>query len=558
MEAVKKIRIKKINIVKNEDVYDIKVRNNHNFFANGILVHNCGEIVLSPYDSCRLLVLNLTSYIENPFTNDAKFNYNLFDSHVIVAQRLLDDLVDLEIEQIDKILAKIESDPEDEETKRIEKNLWKKIKETAIKGRRTGLGITGLGDAVAMLGIKYGSDKSISITESIYKHLAISAEKSSVILAEERGAFPIWNYELEKDHPFLNRIWAEDKETAEKHKKYGRRNIALTTTAPTGTTSLMTQTTSGIEPVFMLDYKRRKKILSDTINELTPDFVDQNGDKWKEFTVYHHGLKQWMDITGEIDITKSPYWGATANEIDHIKTVEIQSAAQKYLEHSISKTCNLPKDVSKELVSDLYFRAWETGCKGFTIYREGSRSGVLVTNDEKKKNEDNEFKENHAPKRPKELVADYYVAKSSGKEYAVIVGLWPGTNRPYEVFAFENPPASKNTRGKIVKVKKGQYKFINGEFEIENVQLSVDRVEQRMLTLTASMLLRHGAPIPHVINVIKKIDENITSFSAVVRRYLSRYIEEEKLNEKCPECGSDLIREENCTHCTNCPYSKCG
>jgi len=522
-----------------------------------ISTNPCGEIGLSAYDSCRLLVVNTTSYVTNPFMPNAKFDNELFAKHVIDAQRLMDDLVDLELEQVEKILNKIEQDPESPETKRIERNLWLKIKEAAINGRRTGLGITGLGDAIAMLNVKYGSDESINITENIYKTLAINSEKSSINLAKERGAFPIWNFELEKNHPFLCQILDAAPELKNDHKQYGRRNIATTTTAPVGSISMCTQTTSGIEPVFMTDYKRRKKIMGDST--LIPDFIDASGDKWQEYAVYHHGVKQWMDTTGETDIKKSPYFGATANEIDAMQTVKIQAVAQKWLEHSISKTCNLPQTASKELVSSLYMSAWELGCKGFTIYRDGSRTGVLVSNTTN--TVDEIFPEAHAPKRPKELIADYFAVTAEGKKYAVIIGLWKESNRPYEIFAFENPPVYKNTKGIIVKIKKGQYKFINGDFEIDNIQLAADQLEQRSLTILMSMLLRHGAPIEHINNVAKKIDENITSFSSACRRVLGKYIPAEILDEKCPECGDtqggNLIREENCVHCDSCSYSRC-
>jgi len=525
------------------------------FGFGSVACNPCGEIVLSPYDSCRLLVLNLLSYVDMPYTSSSVFNISLFKDHVIIAQRLMDDLIDLEIEKIDAILAKISLDPEDEDVKQVEKNLWLKIKESAINGRRTGLGITALGDMLAALGIKYGSEDSIWTTEQIYKTLAIYSEKSSIILAKERGAFPIHDFQLEKDHPFLNRVWNELPGLKEDAKHYGRRNIAKTTTAPAGTTSMMTQTTSGIESTFMLEYKRRKKIMGDS--NIKPDFIDKSGDKWQEFIVHHHGLKQWMDVTGETDIKKSPYWGATANEIDHIQSVRIQAAAQKWLEHSISKTCNLPNTATKELVSDLYMMAWESGCKGFTIYREGSRSGVLVSNETTKKDED--FVEHDAPKRPKELKADYHVVTANGIKYAVIIGLWGDTNKPYEIFAFENPPMDKNTKGRIVKIKKGHYKFINGEFEIEDVQLAADRVEQRSHTILMSMLLRTGAKIEHINNVAKKIDDNISSFSSACRRVLSKYEEKQMVNgEVCPDCGANLIREEGCIHCENCTFSKCG
>lgn len=516
-----------------------------------ISTNPCGEIVLSSGDSCRLIVLNTTSYVKNIFTDEAYFDYDLFSDHVIKSQRLMDDLVDLEIEQIQKILKKIKSDPETEETKRIELNLWNKILDSAKNGRRTGLGITGLGDTIAMLGIKYGSDESLPIIEKIYKTLAINSEKSSVIMAKERGTFPVFNFELEKGHPFLTRIWDADNELFNQYKKYGRRNICCTTTAPTGSVSILSQTTSGIEPVFMLEYKRRKKIMGDDTSKIKPDFIDQNGDKWQEYIVYHKGLQQWMQINQETDISKSPYWKATANEIDHMKTVDIQAIAQRWIEHSISKTANLPKDVSKELVSDLYMKAWEKGCKGFTIYREGSRSGVLISNEKPEE----EFKENNAPKRPKELKADYYVTSAAGVKYAVIIGLY--NEKPYEIFAFENPPMDKNTKGTILKVKKGHYKFINGEFEIDNIQLAAERVEQRAHTIFLSMLLRHAAPLKHIIHVAKKVDDNIISFSSACRRVLSRYVEEEVLTEKCPECGNNLVREEGCVHCSQCNFSKC-
>lgn len=518
-----------------------------------LCVNPCAELILSQYGACCLMVLNVTSYVKNEFLKDAYFDYELFKKHVIIAQKLIDDLIDLELEQIDKIIKKIKSDPENDEIKRTELNLWDNIKKSAINGRRTGLGVTGIGDVIAMLNEKYGNDKSLDIVENIYKTLAINSEKSSIIMAKERGTFPIFNLELEKGHPFLQRIWEADPELYKEYVKYGRRNIANTTSSPSGTVSLMSQTSSGIEPVFMLQYKRRKKIMGEV--DTKPDFIDQNGDKWQEYNVYHKGLQTWMNITQETDINKSPYWGATANEINHIKTVDIQATAQKWIEHSISKTANLPKDASKELVSDLYMRAWEKGCKGFTIYREGSRTGVLVTNEKSEE----EFKENNAPKRPKELKADYYVVSAQGIKYAVIVGLWKDTNKPYEIFAFENPPMDKNVSGRIVKIKKEHYKFINGEFEIDNVQLSADKVEQRAHTIFLSMLLRHGAPLTHIINVAKKVDDNIISFSSACRRVLSKYMEDEKIAEKCPECKvGNLIREESCVHCDQCSYSKCG
>jgi len=522
------------------------------FGFKSVGVNPCAEIILSPYDSCRLMAINVLSYVIDPFTDSTYFDYDLFSKHVIIAQRLMDDLVDLELEQIEKILKKIKNDPEDQEVKRVETLMWHKIKDSTIKGRRTGLGPTAIGDTIAALNIKYGSDESIQIIEQIYKTLAINACKSSVIMAKERGAFPIFNFELEKNHKFLYRIFNSDKKLYEDYKLYGRRNIADTTSAPTGTISSMTQTSSGIEPIFMLEYKRRKKLQKETIK---PDFIDQNGDKWQEYIIYHSGLKRWMEITQETDISKSPYFRATANDINYIKTVEIQAIAQRWISHSISKTANLPENVSKEIVSELYMKAWELECKGFTVYREGSRSGILIANTVVK---ENEFIVHNALKRPKELKADYYVTTANGIKYAVIVGLWKDTNKPYEIFAFENPPMDKNTTGKIVKVKKGQYKFIDHDFEIDDIQLAADRIEQRAHTIFLSMLLRHGAPLGKIVHVAKKVDENITSFSHACRRILSKYAEMENLEEKCPECKTgNLIREEGCIHCTQCSYSKC-
>lgn len=342
----------------------------------------CAELALSEGDSCRLLAIDITHFVENPFLPNATFNFESFDKCAQIAQRLMDDIVDLEIEMVDKIIQKVESDPESAHVKMIELNLWKKIREACVNGRRTGLGLTAVGDGLAMLNVKYGSEESVEWTERIYRALALASYRSSVTLAEERGTFPIYNYDLEKNHVFIQRIMSQDPELEKKYKKFGRRNIANTTTAPVGSLSTMTQTTSGIEPVFMLSYTRRKKINPNDVNAKV-DFVDAVGDKWTNYTIYHHGFRQWMEATGKTDPAESPYHGATCNDIDWLMSVKLQAAAQKWVCHSISKTCNLPQNASHDLVSKVYLEAWKSGCKGFTVYRDKSRDGVLVNDDGK-------------------------------------------------------------------------------------------------------------------------------------------------------------------------------
>ena len=420
-----------------KDVYDCSIDTVNCFDANGITVHNCGEIILSAFDSCRLLCINLLSFVKNKFTPEAKFDYAEFEKVTMVAQRLMDDMVDIEIEQIDKILNKIESDPESEESKYVEKNLWKHIREACVNGRRTGLGITALGDTIAALGVRYGSKESIDITDQIYKTLAVGSYHCSVVLAKERGPFPVFDAKLEKDHPFLNRIWEASPVTYKMYKEYGRRNIANTTTAPVGSVSVMSQTTSGVEGTFSVVYKRRKKINPGDNSNPRVDFIDSKGDKWQEFMVFHHQFKEWMDINGykfdENDkpvnsqeelpfFKKSPYYQSTSNDIDWKASVDLQAAAQKWVDHAISKTCNLPNNATKELVADVYMKAWESGCKGFTVYRDGCRTGVLVTSSEKKEN----IQKTSAPKRPKNLDCEIHHTKSRGEDFFVIVGLLDG------------------------------------------------------------------------------------------------------------------------------------
>jgi ribonucleoside-diphosphate reductase alpha chain len=539
----------------------------------------CGEVPLSPYDSCRLGSINVYTLVEEPFTKDARIDWAELAKRAKFAQRFMDDIVEAEEEKILLILNKIDQDKEPEELKRTEREVWEKVLKVLRNGRRTGVGILGLGDMFAALGMRFGTPEATELAEKIHKVIAINSYRESVNLAKERGCFPIWDADKEAINPFIRRVISEnfDNKEYEKYLQYGRRNIANLSIAPTGSLAILAQTTSGIEPVFKIFYHRRRKV-NPGEEGVKVSHVDENGDSWEEYNVIHYpfiewfsaqtdgkmtfnGAKVFLESQGEEElnnlVAQSPWAKSESHDIDYLEKVRMQGRIQKWIDHSISVTHNLPEKISIKEVNDIYFQGWKAGCKGLTIYREGSRSGVLIS---KKEKDTNEFKETHAPKRPRVLEADYYVATVKGAKFAVIVGLWPGTNRPYEVFAFENPPMMKNTRGKTVKVKKGEYKFINGEFEIPNLQLASTRIEERTLTLSASMLLRHGAPINHVNHVISKIDSNIASFSAAIRRYLSRYVEEEINGEGCPNCGDKLIMQDGCVKCVNpeCGYSRCG
>jgi len=540
-----------------------------------ISTNPCGEIALSPYDSCRLMVVNLTSFILDPFTENARFDFNRFHAVVYKAQRLMDDLVDLEIECVDRILAKIDSDPQPEHVKRIERDLWTKIRSAGLNGRRTGLGPTGLGDALAALNVRYGSDRSISMTSDIYKALAVASHCSSLIMASERGSFPAFDYSKEKDHVYLNKVMeACGPDFVDMWKSTGRRNIALTTTAPVGSVSCLTQTTSGIEPAFLLSYKRRRKI---TQGDLTSrvDFVDPLGDKWQEYTVYHHWFKKWMDVTGKADPKESPYWGGTANDIDWVKSVDIQAAAQRWIDHSISKTCNLPNSATRETVNDVYIRAWKEGCKGFTVYRDGCRTGVLVQVDEPKK--DKKFEDERLiPKRSKTLPCDIHRASvkngDTTENWLVLVGLNDG--KPYEVFCGipENIEIPKKYKSGSL-VKNGKRDGIT----TYNLQVPVgdddnlvfkdiinlfDNPTQGAFSRTISLALRHEVPLHYVVEQLQKDkNSNMFSFARVISRVLKGYIKDgTKSSEKtCPSCGNnEMVYQEGCLSCKNCSYSKCG
>jgi ribonucleoside-diphosphate reductase alpha chain len=544
----------------------------------------CGEIPLCPYDSCRLLAINLYNYVDRPFTKEAKFNWEKFRKHVGLAQRIMDDIIDLELEKVDAILDKIYSDPEDEEIKKVEIELWKNIKRKALDGRRTGVGITAEGDMLAALGLRYGSENAIDFSVEVHKTIALEAYRSSVSLAKERGPFGVFDFNKEKENPFVNRLGKEDPQLLEEMKQYGRRNISLLTIAPTGTTSLMTQTTSGIEPVFLPVYKRRRKV-NPNDKEANITFVDEVGDSWEEYNVFHHNFLTWMKVNGmdteevkgfsdkEIQdlVKRSPYHKATSNDVDWVQKVKMQGAIQKWVDHSISVTINLPSDVKKELVGELYVKAWENGCKGVTVYRDGSRSGVLLASD-KKKNETSQF----PIKRPKELDAEILRFKNNDEDWIAFIGLLDG--RPYEIFTGRKeedtfPIPSKVKKGKILKTrnedgtKRYDFQYVDKYgYKVTMGGLSHQfNKEFWNYAKLISGVLRHGMPVVDAINLISSLrldNESINTWSAGVVRALKRYIPngtKAKRGVKCEECSStSLVYQEGCLICTECGHSKCG
>lgn len=519
----------------------------------------CSEIPLSVLDSCRLGVINLYTYVRKPFQNESIFDYESFYNDCKILQRLMDDLIDLELEQIEKIINKINNDKEPEDIKTRELELWKKIKKACFNGRRTGTGITGLGDTLAALNIKYGSDESFKKVNKIYKVLKLACYWSSVEIAKELGAFPVWNHDLEKDNPFLLRIKGEDEELWKEMKKYGRRNIAILTTAPTGTVSLLTQTSSGIEPVFQTHYIRRKKITHEDKNARV-DFIDNTGDKWQEFPVYHSKIKQWMDITKETDIKKSPWHGCCAEDLNWPDRVKLQSVAQKHIDHAISSTLNLPENVSVNKVAEIYETAWKSGCKGITIYRKNCRTGVLVDNKVET------IKYNDAPKRPKQLDGKLHFFTVKGEKYYVAVGLL-NNKEPYEVFTGFNkekrqefiPKEAKN--GIIIKVSRGNYNF-KDKLTGEEYQLNNGHSDEsaEALTRLISCALRHGSSLHFIIHQLEKTKGDLTTFAKCLARTLKCYIEDgvKVSGENCAACkGSNLERNSGCVICKNCGWSKC-
>lgn len=543
----------------------------------------CGEIPLCPYDSCRLIAINLYSYVDNPFTDNASFNFDLFKEHAGHAQRIMDDIIDLELEKIDGILEKINADPETEEIKGVEKNLWLNIRKKAEEGRRTGIGITGEGDMLAALGLRYGSDIATDFSVEVHRSLAVSAYKSSVELAKERGAFPIFNAEKEKNNPFIKRLAEADPEMYEEMKKHGRRNIALLTIAPTGTTSLMTQTSSGIEPVFLPVYKRRRKVNPNDPQERV-DFVDEVGDSWKEYIVFHHKFVTWMkankiDTTRnysqeELDklIEKSPYFKATSNDVDWMSKVRMQGQVQKWVDHSISVTINLPSTATEELVGQLYVEAWRSGCKGVTVYRDGSRAGVLLNNSEKKDEDGAKFPK----KRPDVLEADVVRFQNNKEKWIAFVGLLDG--RPYEIFtglADDEDgillPKSVQ-KGYIIKSRDSDgtsrydFQYVNKrgyKTTIEGLSFKFQKEFWNYAKLISGVL-RHGMPIEDALHLVAGLqldNENINNWKNGVERALKKYIPNGTKVKKgnCENCGSDkLIYQEGCLICQSCGTSKCG
>ena len=512
------------------------------------------------------MVINLVSFVRDPFKKTAEFDYEKFNQVVEKAQRLMDDLVDLEIEQVRKILQKIENDPEPDYVKQIEKDLWLSIEKQAKLGRRTGLGVTAVGDTLAALGVTYGSNKSVKLVESFYKHLALGSYRSSCILAKERGAFPVHNHEREQGHEFLERIWESDPSIREMSETTGRRNIALTTTAPAGSVSVLTQTTSGIEPAYLLSYMRRKKLTENDIDGRV-DFIDDSGDKWQEYDVYHHGFKKWMDVTGLTDSAESPYHNATSNDIDWVAKVKMQAAAQKWVCHAISNTTNVPADTDVETIKKIYMAGWKSGCKGVTVYRDGSRAGVLVSTAKEA-----QFKSHEAPERPEKLKCHIHHATIKGQDWTVMVGLLDG--RPYEVMGglqkyIEIP--RKYKEGMIIKhaykSKNSRYDLQIGKngdgFLIKDIQSVFDNPNHAGYTRTISLALRHGAPIQYVVEqLLKDREMDMFSFSKVIARVLKSYIEDGTVPGKtaCENCGAeDTLRyQEGCVSCTACGYAKCG
>lgn len=552
----------------------------------------CGEIPLCPYDSCRLLSVNLYSYVVNPFTSQAYFDFELFKKHVRIAQRIMDDIVDMELEKIDQIIAKVKSDPQTDDVKHTELHLWEKIKNKSGLGRRTGVGITAEGDMIAAMNLRYGTQQATEFSVKVHKTLALAAYRSSVEMAKERGAFSIYDAEREKNNPFINRIKDADPQLYEDMVKYGRRNIACLTIAPTGTTSLMTQTTSGIEPVFMPVYKRRRKVNPNDA-DVHVDFVDESGDSFEEFVVYHHKFLEWMKINGfdtekrytqeELDniVAQSPYYKATANDVDWLMKVRMQGAIQKWVDHSISVTINLPNNVDEQLVNRLYVEAWKSGCKGCTVYRDGSRSGVMIAVDKKKKKKEKEPKHTCEPPqvtevRPKELECDVVRFQNNKEKWVAFVGLLDGY--PYEIFTGlqddeEGISLPKTiTKGKIIKKvdENGKKRY---DFQFENkrgYKTTVEGLSEKFnpeywnYAKLISGVLRYRMPIANVIKLVGSLQMNsqsINTWKIGVERALKKYVVDgtEAKGQKCPVCGHEsLVYQEGCLICKNCGSSRCG
>lgn len=552
-----------------------------------ISTNPCGEIPLCPYDSCRLLAINLYSYVKDPFTSKATFDFELFRKHVAKAQRIMDDIIDLEMEKIDAILAKVDQDPETEEVKSTERNLWNKIKAKTGKGRRTGVGTTAEGDMLAALGLRYGTAEATDFSENVHRELALAAYGSSIVMAQERGAFSIYDAEREKNNPYINRLKGESPELYANMVKYGRRNIACLTIAPTGTTSLMTRTTSGIEPVFLPVYKRRRKVNPNDV-EVHVDLTDENGDSFEEYIVYHPKFVEWMKVNNidtkqnytqeQLDelVAKSPYYKATSNDVDWLEKVRMQGRVQKWVDHSISVTINLPSTVTEDLVNDLYMEAWRSGCKGCTVYRDGSRTGVLVAIEKKTETKADTSVEPHMIKRPIELDADVVRFQNNKEKWIAFVGLVDG--KPYEIFtglADDEDgifcPKSV-TKGKIVKtvdangVKRYDFEFINKRGYRTVIPGLSDKFNPEYWNYAKliSGVLRYGMPIDQVIKLVNGLEldsQSINTWKMGVERALKKYLPNgtSASGQRCPNCGNEsLIYQEGCLICTSCGTSKCG
>jgi len=546
----------------------------------------CGEIPLCPYDSCRLIACNLYSYVKNPFTPQATFDFALFRDHIMKGQRLMDDLIDLELEKINQILTKIDNDPEGEDIKGVERNLWLNIKMKCLEGRRTGFGITAEGDMLAAMGLRYGTDEATEFSVSVHRALACAAYGSSVIMAKERGSFPLYDANREKLNPFIQRLADADPEMYAQMVQYGRRNIALLTIAPTGTVSICTQTTSGIEPVFLVSYKRRKKINPNDKDSSKHKIIkDESGDFFEEYNVLHPKFIDWLKISkgytmdqinafddSELDslVEQSPYYKATSADIDWVNKVKMQGAIQKWVDHSISVTVNIPKETTEQIVSTIYMTAWESGCKGCTIYREGSRNGVLVSKSEANKNE-TPFAENRAPKRPKKLEAEVVRFRNDREDWIAVVGMYEG--RPYEIFTgkadnFVLPKWVE--KGYVIRVKEPGQEHARYDFQFldqDGYHVTIEGLSRMFnkeywnYAKLISGILRHGMPIPNVVDLIGKLNfdvDSITTWSNGVARALKRFIKDgTETDELCPDCGSKIIYTGGCKNCPNCGWSKC-
>jgi ribonucleoside-diphosphate reductase alpha chain len=534
----------------------------------------CSELPLSVLDSCRLLLLNLLSYVRNPFADNSYFDFEAFRSDSIIAQRLMDNIIDLELESVQRIIDKVSADPEPQHIKAAELDLWKRVYDNCYRGRRTGTGITALGDAMAAIGIRYGSEESVVFTEKVYRELKLACYRSSVDMAKELGAFPIWDKRKEAGNEFLDRLWQEDEELARDHSLYGRRNIALLTTAPAGSVSIESDatgdafvnhanryygTTSGIEPLFMLSFIRRKKINPDDV-DVRVDFVDQSGDSWQEFTVYHPTTRKWMEVTGKTDVNESPWYGCCAEDISWVRRVDLQAAAQRHVDHAISSTINLPEDVSVEQVAEIYEAAWMAGCKGITVYRKNCRTGVLIEESAKKATAPETITKTTAPKRPKTLPCDVYHVTVRGEEYLVIVSLLEGD--VYEVIVCKNGFVSRKIKhGSLKRVKRGHYDLLDdaGEIAVENITERSDD-EEEALARVVSVALRHGAALEFLVHQLEKSKGSMLAFSKALARTLKRYIPDgtKVSGETCPSCASvNIVRGEGCVTCAECGWSKC-